>query len=202
MSSEPKPYFTVDQYLAFQASCLNGERYEYEDGYLYPLDVAGPIEARLNHAKIAGNLFRHVGNKLEEAKKPCRAYTQNLEVQAGPRYAFPDLIVTCGKEEFVRAHYDIDVLANPLLLGEVLSPSTADYDRGGKFQRYRLLPSFREYLIVHQDRLLIEQHSKQENGDWLMHEHRDPLSPMALGSLPGISLSLADIYNLQRCRMG
>jgi Uma2 family endonuclease len=66
-----------------------------------------------------------------------------------------------------------DVLLNPLLIVEVLSPSTEGYDRGKKFELYRTIPSFEEYLIVHQDRRHVEHYSKQDDGSWVLRDHID-----------------------------
>lgn len=115
MASEPgKPYFTPEQYFEFERTSEG--RNEYEGGYVYPLEAASR-----SHARITANLLTTVFNKLASAKNNCKAYSKDMLVKAGPRYAYPDLIVTCGQEEFSRANGDMDLLLNPILLGEVLS---------------------------------------------------------------------------------
>jgi len=79
--------------------------------------------------------------------------------------------VICGEPQYFREQKD--VVLNPLLIVEVLSPSTEDYDRGKKFELYRTIPSFREYLVVHQDRRHVEHYSKQDDGSWVLREYSD-----------------------------
>ena len=76
---------------------------------------------------------------------------------------------------------------------EVLSPSSEGYDRGKKFELYRTLESFREYLIVHQDRRRVEHYSRQDDGSWLLREHSGAESSVAIDRL-GVRISLADLY--------
>lgn len=75
----------------------------------------------------------------------------------------------------------------------MLSPSTEGYDRGKKFELYRTIESFREYLIVHQDCSHVEQYSKQEDGSWLLRDHRGPEGCIVIARL-GVSISLAELY--------
>jgi Uma2 family endonuclease len=194
LASEPKRFLTIEQYLELEANSLWGERHEYEDGQIFPMgNPDAPIEATVNHAAITANLLRHVGNKLDAAQSPSRAYTQNLIVKAGPRCAYPDLVVVCGKPQTLD---DKDqVVLNPLLVAEVLSPGTEDFDRGRKFVDYRSIDSLREYLLVAQSEILIEQWIGGAGKPWqLTAEHRDPLASIALVSVPGIEIPLSDIY--------
>ena len=78
----------------------------------------------------------------------------------------PVTIFVCGELELFGDQPD--VVLNPLLIVEVLSRSTEGCDRGKKFERYRAMPSFREYLLVHQDRRHGEHYSKQDDGSWLL----------------------------------
>jgi Uma2 family endonuclease len=186
MASDPKLHLTLEQYLELEANSHDGSRHEYQDGELFPVEAATP-----NHALISANLAAALHNKLRRG--PCRVYGSSLIIKAGRRYAYPDLAVVCGAVEMMPQRDD--VILNPVLLAEVLSPATGDFDRGTKFQLYRAIPSFREYLIVHQDELLVEQHIRQPNADWLMRQHRDPPGSFALHSVvPAIELALADIY--------
>jgi Uma2 family endonuclease len=82
---------------------------------------------------------------------------------------------------------------NPLLIVEVLSPSTEGYDRGKKFELYRTLANFREYLIVHQDRRRVEHYSMQDDGSWLLREHSGGGGSVAIDRL-GVEISHADLY--------
>ena len=81
----------------------------------------------------------------------------------------------------------------PLLIVEVLSPSTEGYDRGKKFELYRTIASFREYLLVHQDRRHVEHYSKQDDGSWLLREHSGADAVIELNRL-NVRISLGDLY--------
>jgi Uma2 family endonuclease len=84
-----------------------------------------------------------------------------------------------------------DVILNPLLLVEVLSPSTEGYDRGKKFESYRTIPTFREYLLIHQDRQHVEHYSKQDDGSWLLREYS--CGSFGIARL-NVQILLADLY--------
>ncbi len=106
-------------------------------------------------------------------------------------YTYPDVSALCGRPQFDDKQEDI--LLNPSVIIEVLSPSTEQYDRGKKFQHYRTLDSLREYLLIAQDSYHIEQYIRQDNGQWLFLAV-DGLD--AAIDLPTIAcrLSLAEVY--------
>ena len=115
-----------------------------------------------------------------------------LLVPATGLYTYPDVTVVCDKPVFVDEQTDI--LTNPLLIIEVLSESTKDYDRGRKFEQYRQIPSFREYLTISQIEMLVEHSVRQPDNSWLLREIRDVSGKVPLASL-GIQLTLAEIYD-------
>jgi Uma2 family endonuclease len=128
-----------------------------------------------------------------QTPRECRTFSSDLriKVSATGLYTYPDCGIFCGKPVF--SGDQKDVLLNPLLSVEVLSPSTENYDRGKKFGHYRTIESFREYLIVHQDSRHVEHHSKQEDGSWVLREYTGDGGPISITRL-GIKLSLAEIY--------
>ena len=85
------------------------------------------------------------------------------------------------------------MVINPLLIVEVLSPSTEDYDRGKKFEMYRTIESFREYLIVHQDRRHVEHYSKQDDGSWVLREYSGAKVTVTIPRL-NVQISLGELY--------
>lgn len=102
-----------------------------------------------------------------------------------------NLSVVCGKPQFVDGQFD--TLVNPVVIIEVLSDSTRDYDRGSKFEMYRTLASLRDYILVAQDRVHVEHFVRQSESDWLPHESNDPGDSLALRSME-LSIPLAEIY--------
>jgi Uma2 family endonuclease len=116
-----------------------------------------------------------------------------MRVKVSPTglYTYPDVTVVCGEPEFEDA--EVDTLLNPKVLVEVLSPSTADYDRGGKFTHYRRLPSLQEYVLISQDRPLVEHYVRQGRDEWLLTEQSSLQDTLILPSIQ-CQLPLPEIY--------
>jgi Uma2 family endonuclease len=201
LASTPQPYqFTVEEYLAFERAA--DERHEYLDGVIYtmpgsasPRAMAGESE---EHGIICVNLTVSLGSQLRGT--PCRAFSKDMKVRCGPYrphtrqgfYAYPDLVVVCGPSQ----HHDQaqDILLNPTLIVEVLSPSTEAFDRGDKLQRYRRwLPTLTDYLLVAQDRPRIEHHHRQEDGRWALHTLEGLEAHLRLPSI-ACTVPLAEVY--------
>ena len=107
--------------------------------------------------------------------------------------SYPDIVVICGEPEYHDKHKDI--VLNPTVIIEVLSESTAEFDRGVKFMRYRNFnPTLTDYILVSQDEPLIEHYSARENGDWLLKEYDGLEAVLRIDSID-CSLDLADIYD-------
>lgn len=183
MATLPTTRLTEEQYLAIERAAEF--KSEFHDGQMFAM--AG---GSLNHSRLSGAMNAILHRLLPAG---CEPFTSDLRVKvgAGRLYTYPDCSVVCGEPELLSDQRD--VLLNPLLIVEVLSPSTADYDRGKKFELYRTIPSFREYLIVHQDARHVEHYSKQEDGGWLLHEYTGAESTVLIGRL-GVQISLAELY--------
>jgi Uma2 family endonuclease len=105
-------------------------------------------------------------------------------------YTYPDVTVVCGRPELEDS--ELDTLLNPQLIVEVLSTSTEAYDRGEKFEQYRSIPSFREYVLISQDKALVDHFVKQPDGSWLMRSRRAG-ETIELASV-GCALAVDEIY--------
>ncbi len=162
------------------------ERHEFIDGWVIP--VTG---ASYPHNLIVSNINRALGNQLLDTE--CRATTNDLRVAlpSAGKYAYPDVVVVCGDPELDEEH--LDMLYNPRLLVETLSPTTEDYDRGEKFARYRQLDSLQEYLLVAQDRPHVEHYVRQDDESWRFTETDGLDAEIDLPSLDA-SLPLSEIY--------
>lgn len=143
---------------------LQGERQsqgrsEYHHGEIFAM--AG---ASRRHNRIVTNLTSALNVQLQS--RPCNNYSSDMRVRIGhaERYVYPDIVATCGREHFEDDQQD--VLLNPLLIIEVLSPPTEAYDRGDKFRYYQTIPSLREYVLVSQDHRGFEVYRKQPHGGW------------------------------------
>lgn len=105
-------------------------------------------------------------------------------------YFYPDVVVACGKIHFLDEKED--TLLNPTVIVEVLSKSTSNYDHGDKFSEYRSSKTLRDYLLISQDTMMVEHHSRQLDG-WLLQERKLLSDQVTLASL-NLSLSLDIIY--------
>lgn len=142
MSSEAKPSLTPEQYLALDTDAERPS--EYLNGITIEVEAASR-----RHNAILANLVYLFTDVILKSKLPCQTYSQQMRVFS-PRaglYAYPDVVVTCGPEEY-GPH---ETLLNPVLLLEVLSPSTENYDTGKKFEYYRSIESLQTYITVAQD---------------------------------------------------
>jgi Uma2 family endonuclease len=179
-----KSCVTPEEYLAFERAAEY--KNEYFDGEIYAMTGASR-----RHNLIAGNIFTALNNQLRD--KPCEAYMSDMRVRtpAANVYTYPDVVVACGDPTF--EDVELDTLLDPVLIVEVLSKSTASYDRRVKFGYYRTLPSLDEYLLVAQGEYHIAQHTKQADGRWLLADIRGANGRVELPSV-GCDLSLLDVY--------
>lgn len=190
-----EPRYTVEEYLALERE--SQERHEYIDGLIYAMAGESP-----EHGEICTNLVGHLYNQLRN--KPCRIRSKDTKVRSGPipqsrhsakgLYSYPDLLVVCGEMKFHDEYRD--VLINPTLIIEVLSPATEAFDRGEKFWRYRTyIESLTDYIVVSQHRPLVEHFSRQENGQWLLATTAVDLSESIFLDSIGGALSLNEVYD-------
>ena len=108
-------------------------------------------------------------------------------------YTYPDVIVVCGKPQLLEDTY-LDTLLNPVLIVEVLSPSTADYDKGTKFDHYRTIESLREYVLVWQDKKRVPRCTRQADDSWILNDFIGEDAEIILSSIE-CSLLMDDIYD-------
>ncbi|MBI2365983.1 MAG: Uma2 family endonuclease [Deltaproteobacteria bacterium] len=184
MSKQQKVRFTVAEYLSMDRDA--SEKHEFAFGETYAM---GGASAR--HVEIVGNIVSELRNHLRQ--RPCRVYSTDLRlrVDADHRYTYPDVVVVCGQPQFLDDQ--LDTLLNPDLIVEVLSESTRNYDRGDKFQQYRGIPSFREYLLVDQAKAHVERYSKQQDGTWSLWE-TDSLDHVVHLESIAVRLPVSEIY--------
>ena len=184
MSAVPKPYLTPQEYLARE------RRAETKSEYLRG-EVFAMAGASRQHNLIATNAAGELRQQLRD--RQCEVYTGDMRVKISPTglYTYPDVTVVCGEPEFEDA--EVDTLLNPKVLVEVLSPSTADYDRGRKFTHYRRLPSLHEFVLISQDRPLVEHYVRQGQDEWLLTEQSSLEDTLVLPSIQ-CQLPLSEIY--------
>jgi Uma2 family endonuclease len=174
---------TPEEYLAFERAAEY--KHEYVGGRVYAMTGASRA-----HNLIAHNTGRELGNQLRG--RPCETYPSDMRVKVSETglYTYPDIVVACGQPAFEDTH--VDTLLNPTVIVEVLSPSTEAYDRGDKFAHYRRLASLRDYMLIAQDRVLVEHYARQD-AQWVLTEFAGLDDAMPLASI-GCVLRLRDIY--------
>lgn len=177
--------FSADEYLRLERDAET--RSEFWAGEIFAL--AGASE---KHNLIVTNLVITLGTQLRG--KPCTLYANALrvEIQSKYHYTYPDVVVVCGETKF--ADNEQDTLQNPTLFIEVLSPSTASYDRGDKFESYRTLPSLKTYLLIAQDRCHVERFERQGDGRWMLSEYKGLEDTVTLETI-GCELELLEVYD-------
>lgn len=150
--------------------------------------------ATTNHNLIKENVAIQIGLHVRTNGKGCRSMSsdQRVHVPTPSLYAYPDVVVVCGPNEY---HDDLnDTLTNFMLVVEVLSAGTAAFDRGDKFAHYRHTPTFREYLLVDSEKVRAEVFRKHEEGFWFLASEADaPEQSVYLATLD-ITLPVSVIY--------
>jgi Uma2 family endonuclease len=175
--------YNLDEYRAIEEKAEG--RSEYRDGEIVPMPGGS-----LKHSRISGNIFAFLkfinrDTQFEPINSDLRLWIPDFR-----RGLYPDVMVFDGEPQLNGNRTD-EVL-NPTLIVEVLSPSTADYDRESKFRMYRSIKSFSEYLLVEQDEPFVERYSKQTQG-WLLSDFNNLEQSIPLESI-GVELPIAEIY--------
>jgi len=179
-----KRYYTPEEYLALEEAAI--DKSEYHDGEIIPM-TGGTI----NHNKLALNFCRKFPLTIKEQDYEIFINDVRLWIPQTRRYVYPDIMVIQG--EPVYHENNKTIVTNPLAIIEILSNSTKDYDRGGKFLAYRSIPEFREYILIDQYSYHIEQFAKNSNGKWVLTEYDSEDSVLTLESVE-FQMPLREIY--------
>lgn len=179
----PQNYFSLEEYFALEKA--SERRWEYWDGEVVCMSGGSP-----EHGLICSNLQRRLNQAFEGSG--CRVFTEGVPIDTPnlPPYRYPDASVACGDWEF-RTVGGIGALTNPVLIVEVLSPSTETADRGAKFEAYKAIPSFSEYLLIESDSRYVVHYVKRPDGVWEGKAHIEGALRFACVDC---TLSIEDIY--------
>ena len=181
-------YLTPEEYIALERKALPDSeivRSEYLNGDL--IAMSGASRA---HNLITGNISGELRTLLRGSG--CETYANEMRVSTPltTSYFYPDVVVVCEEPRFEDDVFD--TLLNPIILVEVLSPSTEAYDRGEKFAHYRQLTSLQEYVLVAQDRIRVEHFRRQEK-QWIFTDFQEREEILPLTSIQ-CELPLQEIY--------
>ncbi len=185
MGAAEKILYPIVEYLELEDK--SQEKHEYHDGYI--IDMAGGTAP---HSKICNNVSFALTLGLKGKK--CSSYNSDLKILAEKvnSYYYPDASVICGELEFDENRKDI--VKNPTVIIEVLSKSTALFDRTEKFWNYRTIPTFKEYVLISQDKPLIEVFHKNEGNKWVLSDAYGLDESILLESI-GVELKLEDVFD-------
>jgi Uma2 family endonuclease len=185
MTSEAKSRLTPEEYLAIERSTET--KSEYFDGQVFAMGGAW-----FAHVQIVTNLIGELRNQLRGGR--CCVFSTDLRLRVSPTglYTYPDVIVACEPLAFADDHRD--TLTNPIVIIEVLSETTKDYDRGGKFAHYRTLASLKEYLLFDQAAVHAEHFVRQPDNRWLLSETDSLADTLTLASVSA-ELKLSELYD-------
>lgn len=180
-----KKKYTPAEYLALEEKAET--RSEYWNG-----EIVAMAGDNINHQQIVANISRILGNKIYGK---CRVFPSEMKVWVKKRdkFFYPDLTVICEKPNFYKNRRD--TIDNPRLIIEVLSKSTASFDRAEKFLSYQTLDSLQEYVLISQEKAIVEQHIRRDDGNWIYQATIGLESEVFFPSVEA-TLDLKEIYDL------
>lgn len=175
----PEEYLARERQASYRSEYLNGQTFAM-------------VGASRLHNLIVVNICAELRQQLRGRR--CDVYVNDMRVRVDHTglFTYPDVLVACEPRRF--ADDERDTLLNPTLIIEVLSESTADYDRGRKFAHYRSLDSLQDYLLVEQHHCQVEHFQRQPEGRWLLSEYAELDGKIVLESV-GCELSLSEVYH-------
>jgi Uma2 family endonuclease len=178
--------FTPEEYLEFERAAET--KHEYLDGQIYEMAGASPL-----HNRICFNTIGELHALLKDSS--CFGYTSDQKIRTDPMdlFSYPDITIICGEPVYHDHHQD--VILNPRVIIEVLSPGTEAYDRGEKFARYQNTKSLTDYILIAQDRLSFEHYVRQKGTrKWTFTIETEMSAEIVIASINS-KLKLAAVYD-------
>lgn len=179
-----KQKYTIEEYLQMERA--SEVKHEYYQGEIFAM--AG---ASNRHNVISSNLIAELHSRLKTS--PCFPYGSDMRIHIPENtlFTYPDISIICG--EIKTFDKDKDTALQPIILIEILSKTTRDYDRGGKFKLYRDIPTIKEYMLVDSENIGVEIFRKNEHNHWELEEYKNLKEIVSLPAI-GVSVSMKDIY--------
>lgn len=176
--------YTLEEYFELERN--SEEKWEFLNGHVWCMSGAS-----LAHEDIVANLVRSLGNRLPAS---CKVSGSNVRVKVPrfPPYRYPDLTIVCGRRESETLS-GLEMLLNPQVIIEVLSPSTEAFDRGDKFMYYRSIPSLIEYILVTPDQAHVTQLFLRDDNEWVVRDVVGVQSTLVLAT-SNTEVPLSEIY--------
>ena len=177
--------YTIQEYLVREKAAVR--KSEYFQGEIFAMSGAGT-----RHNIISINLIVRLGSSLRE--RPCQPFGSDMRIHIPENtlFTYPDISIICG--DIVPSPEDEETTIGPSVLIEILSPSTRDYDRGGKFKLYRDIPTLKEYILVDSEAIGVEVFRIDPHDHWVLEEYETLEDTLVIQTI-GISISLQEIYD-------
>ncbi|MCU0535828.1 MAG: Uma2 family endonuclease [Hydrococcus sp. Prado102] len=179
-----KRYYTPEEYLALEQKAEY--KNEYRDGEIVPM-----TGGTTNHNNIAGNFYVRVLLALRDKNFNIYIGDVRLWLSRYRIYTYPDVMVINGDPVYEGT--GTTTVTNPLLIVEVLSNSTKNYDQGEKFDFYRSIPEFKEYILIDQYRFYVKQFAKNQEGKWVLTEYEGENATLVLESVE-FQIGVRELY--------
>ena len=179
-----KQKMSIQEYLEFEKNSI--DKHEYYRGEIFIRAGAMP-----KHNVIFKNFFGSVAMHLKG--KSCQPYGSDLRINIPENnlFTYPDISIICG--DIVTSEHDEDTATQPVVLIEILSKSTKDYDRGSKFKLYRDIPTLKEYILIDSESISIEAFSINQNNHWELKEYKTVENTLSIATID-FQLPLIEIY--------
>ncbi len=177
-------FYTPEEYLELETEAE--DKSEYRNGEIVPM--AG---GSTDHNDIAGNLYAHL--KFALRQQPYKVFIGDVRlwIPTWRLFTYPDVMMIAGEPVYYADR--TDTVTNPQMIIEVLSKSTRNYDQGDKFDAYRTIPEFQEYVLVDQYQIYVKQFTKTAEG-WLLKDYREAQQTLAFTSID-VAIALEEIYD-------
>lgn len=174
----PKEYLTTEESAEYKSEYFHGE-------------IFAMSGATFHHNLITSNVLAGLHTSLRDSD--CFVFGSDMKIQVAEslHYTYPDVSIVCGDIEFVENRDD--TIINPMVIIEVLSRSTGDYDRGAKFRAYRMMPSLIDYIMIDQYSFHTEYFFKNKAGQWALEESDNRDYTFMIQSV-GVPLTMETIY--------
>lgn len=184
MSAQPQR-FSLDEYRALELH--TGVKHEFYHGHVYAMTGAS-----VRHNQVVANLIGTLYPQFRN--RTCNIYPNDLRIKvlATGLLTYPAVVIACDPLQFDPTLFA--TLTNPVVLIEVVSPSTEDYDRGKKFLNYRTIPELQEYVLISPTEIRVEHYVRKATNQWLLIEYRHLETTLELQAV-GCSITLTDIYH-------
>ena len=179
-----KQKMSIQEYLEFEKNSI--DKHEYYRGEIFIRAGAMP-----KHNVIFKNVFGELYKKLKG--KSCQPYGSDLRINIPENtlFTYPDISIICG--DIVTSEHDEDTATQPVVLIEILSKRTKDYDRGSKFKLYRDIPTLKEYILIDSESISIEAFSINQNNHWELKEYKTVENTLSIATIY-FQLPLIEIY--------